>query len=93
VTSFLSKKAIIMVIITWLILGLVAGIIAQWVLPTRTSKSWFATLVLGILGAFVGGYVGSLFNFGAVGVLSVEGVITATVGAVILLSIVRLVRR
>ncbi|KIP79750.1 MULTISPECIES: GlsB/YeaQ/YmgE family stress response membrane protein [Vibrio] len=82
-----------MAIIAWIVLGLVAGLLAQWILPTRTSNSWIATIILGVLGAFVGGYVGSMFGFGAVGVLSVEGIITATIGAVILLFVFRLLRK
>ncbi|OEF09664.1 GlsB/YeaQ/YmgE family stress response membrane protein [Aliivibrio logei] len=80
-------------IIAWIILGLIAGVLAKWILPTRTSNSLLSTLILGVLGAFVGGYVGSLFGFGTVGVLNIEGVITATLGAVILLFIIRLIRK
>ncbi len=44
----------------FLILGLLAGAIAKLVLPDRSSGGWFATLILGVVGAVVGGWIGSL---------------------------------
>ena len=44
----------------FLILGLIAGAIAKAILPGRQGGGWLATLVLGVIGAFVGGWLGGL---------------------------------
>ncbi len=46
-------------IIAWLFLGLVAGAIAKLILPGRANFGWIATICLGIVGALVGGFLGS----------------------------------
>lgn len=44
----------------FLLLGLIAGAIAKALLPGRQGGGWFATLLLGVIGAFVGGWLGSI---------------------------------
>ncbi len=46
-------------ILAWLILGLIAGAIAKMILPGRANFGWIATICLGIVGALVGGFLGS----------------------------------
>ena len=46
--------------IAFLILGLIAGAIAKAILPGRQGGGWIATLILGVIGAFVGGWLGSI---------------------------------
>lgn len=46
--------------IAFLILGLIAGAIAKAILPGRQGGGWLITLILGVIGAFVGGWLGSL---------------------------------
>ncbi len=48
----------------FLILGLIAGAIAKAILPGKQGGGWFATLLLGVVGAMLGGWLGSLL-FGA----------------------------
>lgn len=50
--------------LAFLILGLIAGAIAKAILPGRQGGGWFVTLLLGVVGAIVGGWLGSLL-FGA----------------------------
>ena len=46
--------------IAFLILGLIAGAIAKAILPGRQGGGWLITLILGVIGAFIGGWLGSL---------------------------------
>jgi uncharacterized membrane protein YeaQ/YmgE (transglycosylase-associated protein family) len=47
-------------ILAFLILGLIAGAIAKAILPGRRGGGWVITLVLGVVGAILGGWIGSL---------------------------------
>ena len=47
-------------ILAWLFLGLVAGAIAKLILPGRQGGGWIVTLLLGVVGAILGGFLGSL---------------------------------
>jgi len=72
-------------ILSWIILGLIAGALAKWLMPGDDGGGWFMTMVLGIAGAFAGGFIGSFVGLGTTGGFSIGSIITATVGAFILL--------
>ena len=77
--------------LAWLIVGAVAGWLASMVMKTNSQQGLPMDIVVGIVGAFVGGF---LFNqFGAAGVtgFNIWSVIVAFVGAVVLLVVIRLV--
>jgi uncharacterized membrane protein YeaQ/YmgE (transglycosylase-associated protein family) len=76
-------------ILSWIILGLIAGALAKWIMPGRDDMGLIITILLGIAGAFVGGYLGSLLGLGSIGVLSIGSILTATVGAILLLLVYR----
>lgn len=46
--------------LAFILLGLIAGAIAKAILPGKSGGGWFATLILGVIGAVVGGWLGSL---------------------------------
>ena len=46
--------------LAFLLLGLIAGAIAKLILPGRQGGGWFVTLLLGVVGALLGGWIGSL---------------------------------
>ncbi|MBK7821709.1 MAG: GlsB/YeaQ/YmgE family stress response membrane protein [Tessaracoccus sp.] len=72
--------------IAFIIVGLVAGALAKAILPGRQGGGWLATLLLGVVGAFVGGWLSRvLFYTSPSGFI--PSVIWATVGAVIVLAI------
>ncbi len=54
-------------ILAFLILGLIAGAIAKAILPGRQGGGWVITLVVGVVGAFLGGWIGSLIFGGGLG--------------------------
>ncbi|KFE99527.1 membrane protein [Chryseobacterium formosense] len=45
-------------ILTWIIFGLLAGAIAKMIMPGKQGGGWLITIILGIVGAFIGGLVG-----------------------------------
>jgi uncharacterized membrane protein YeaQ/YmgE (transglycosylase-associated protein family) len=81
-------------ILSWIVLGLVAGALAKWLMPGKDGGGWFVTMLLGIAGAFAGGFLGSALGVGggATGV-NLGSILTATVGAFVLLFLYRLVRK
>lgn len=72
-------------IISWIILGLIAGALAKWLMPGKDGGGWIMTIVLGIAGAFVGGFLGSFVGLGSTDGLNIGSIITATAGAFLLL--------
>jgi uncharacterized membrane protein YeaQ/YmgE (transglycosylase-associated protein family) len=79
----------------WLILGFLAGSLAKYLLPGRDPAGCIFTIFLGIIGALLGGYVGTYLGWGEVthGTLSVRSILIATAGAMVLLLIGRVARR
>lgn len=80
-------------IISWIVLGLIAGILAKLVMPGKDGGGFIVTVLLGIAGAFVGGWAGSFFGLGSTGGFSLGSIITATVGALLLLIIYRQIKK
>ena len=76
-------------ILTWIILGLVAGAIAKLLHPGPDPGGWIASLVIGIVGAVVGGFLFNLIGMGGVSGFNIWSILVAVVGAVISLAIYR----
>jgi uncharacterized membrane protein YeaQ/YmgE (transglycosylase-associated protein family) len=81
--------------LSWLLLGLIAGSLAKFLLPGRDPAGCIFTIILGIIGSVVGGFIGSWLGWGAAaeGSLHFRSIGIATVGAMVLLLIGRLIRR
>ena len=80
-------------IILWIVLGALAGWIASLIMKTNQEQGCLLDIVVGIVGAFIGGFVFRLFGVqGATG-FNIWSIIVAVIGAVILLAIVKAVRR
>ena len=78
-------------ILTWVLLGLVAGILAKWVMPGAEASSWVMTILLGIAGAMIGGYLGKIMNIGDVSGFNLVSVTLSVLGACVLLFGYRLI--
>jgi uncharacterized membrane protein YeaQ/YmgE (transglycosylase-associated protein family) len=76
----------------WIILGLVAGIIAKFIMPGRDPGGFIVTIVLGIVGALVGGFISTRLGFGDVTGFNIQSIIIAVLGAMLLLFIYRMVK-
>lgn len=78
-------------IISWILLGLVAGAIAKFIMPGKDPGGFFVTILIGIVGAIVGGFIGSFIGLGAVQSFDLGGILIATCGSLLLLIVYRLV--
>lgn len=80
-----------MEILIWLLIGLVAGAIARFLVPGRDPMGWLGTMVLGLVGSLIGGFLGNLLAEGDADI-SVAGLFGSIVGAIIALLIYRSMR-
>jgi uncharacterized membrane protein YeaQ/YmgE (transglycosylase-associated protein family) len=79
-------------IIGWIVLGLIAGAIAKAIMPGNDPGGLIITLLLGVVGALLGGFIGSrLFGVGLENFWSIQTWLLAIVGSLILLAIYRVV--
>jgi uncharacterized membrane protein YeaQ/YmgE (transglycosylase-associated protein family) len=83
-------------ILAWIIFGLIAGVIAKLLMPGKDPGGFIITILLGIAGAIVGGFLAGLLNLGGeTGNFGDRGffirLIFAVIGAVILLALYRMI--
>jgi uncharacterized membrane protein YeaQ/YmgE (transglycosylase-associated protein family) len=80
-------KLTAMNILAWIILGLIAGAIAKAIYPGHQGGGILGTILLGIIGAFVGGSLGIFFSTGNLALaapsLSIPGIAVAVLGAIV----------
>ncbi len=76
-------------IIAWLVVGGLAGWVASMIVKTNENMGVFANIVVGIVGAFLGGFLFKLLTGADTSIFSVGGFIVAVLGACLLLVIVR----
>jgi uncharacterized membrane protein YeaQ/YmgE (transglycosylase-associated protein family) len=86
-----DKEARKMSILAWIVLGLIAGIVAKALVPGRDPGGCIITIVIGIVGALIGGWLSTLLGFGGLaGGLDLRNLVIATLGAIVLLVLWRL---
>ena len=79
-------------ILLWIILGALAGWIASLIVKTNDQQGILMDIVVGIVGAFIGGFVFNLFGATGVSGFNLYSILVAIIGAIILLAIVKAVR-
>jgi uncharacterized membrane protein YeaQ/YmgE (transglycosylase-associated protein family) len=77
-------------IIGWIIFGLIVGAVAKLLMPGRDPGGWIVTILLGIAGALVGGFLGRAVGW--YGPNDAAGYLMSILGAIVLLVVYRLVR-
>jgi uncharacterized membrane protein YeaQ/YmgE (transglycosylase-associated protein family) len=77
-------------IISWIVVGLIAGFLAKLIMPGRDPGGFLLTIVIGMIGALVGGFVVQLLGGTGLTGFSIWSILVATIGSIILLAIYRL---
>ena len=78
--------------IAWIVLGLIAGFIGSKLVNKR-GEGFFLDIILGIIGAVVGGWLFSMFGGEGVSGLNLHSLIVAVIGAVLVLVVYHAIRR
>jgi len=78
-------------VLSWILFGLVVGIVAKLLTPGRDPGGFILTILLGIAGALIGGFVGRALGF--YGPNQAAGFVTSVIGAIILLLLYRFISR
>ncbi|HET9228796.1 MAG TPA: GlsB/YeaQ/YmgE family stress response membrane protein [Thermoanaerobaculia bacterium] len=80
-------------LIAWIVLGLLAGAIAKMLMPGRDPGGCILTIVIGIVGALLGGFLSTLLGFGGLGgELDWRNLVIAVLGSIVLLALWRMLR-
>ena len=80
-------------LISWILVGAIAGLLAKWIMPGEGPGGFIITIILGMAGASIGGFVvGILGGTGATG-FNIWSILVATLGAIILLFVYGLIAR
>lgn len=66
---------------SWLFVGLLAGVLAKYFIKGEQPMGWLQTLLLGIIGAGLGGFLGRLLGVGSVNGFNLGSILLATLGA------------
>jgi len=80
-------------LLSWIFMGLLAGVLAKLILPGKDRGGLLVTIAIGIVGALLGGFLATKLGFGGLSGLDLRSVVIATLGAILLLLVVRLLRR
>ena len=79
--------------ISWIVFGLIAGVIAKFLMPGRDPGGFIITILLGIAGAFVGGFIAGVLHMGGdMQTFSWNNLIFAVIGSLVLLFGYRMIR-
>lgn len=80
-------------IFSWIIMGLIVGVVAKVLMPGKDPEGFIITVLIGIGGAFVGGFIGSFLGFGTVTGFNVTSILLAVGGALLLLFLYRIIKK
>lgn len=80
-------------ILSWILLGLIAGALAKFIMPGKDPGGFIVTILIGIVGAILGGFLGKFIGLGSVESFDLGGIFIATAGSIVLLIVYRLVTK
>lgn len=76
-------------ILAWILFGLLAGVAAKLIMPGKDPGGMIITILIGIAGALLGGFLGSLLGFQGVTGFNLASFVTAVLGSLLLLFLYR----
>lgn len=79
-------------IFSWVVFGLIAGIIARFIMPGKEHMGIFMTMILGIIGALIGGVASTALGLGKVSGFNIYSIAIATLGSIIVLFVIHKIR-
>lgn len=80
-------------ILSWIVMGLIAGALAKLIMPGKDPGGIFVTILIGIAGGFTGGFIGSFLGLGTVTGFNLGSLFLAVGGAVLLLFLYRFTKK
>jgi uncharacterized membrane protein YeaQ/YmgE (transglycosylase-associated protein family) len=80
-------------IFSWILMGLIVGLLAKFIMPGKDPGGLIMTILIGIAGAFVGGFIGSFLGLGKVTGFNVGSILLAIGGAALLLIVYRAIKK
>ena len=79
-------------LLSWLLMGLTAGLLARYLLPGQPRLGWVGALLVGTGGALIGGLIATALGFGGLMGFDPRALLTATLGASLALIVLRTLR-
>lgn len=79
-------------ILAWIVIGLIVGVLAKWLMPGPDPGGTIMTILLGVAGAFVGGAIASALGLGSFSGFNIGSIVIAVLGAMLLLFLHRRLR-
>ena len=77
--------------LSWIVFGFLAGLIAKWFTSGSDPKGCIVTIVIGIVGAAIGGWIGTQLGFGTITGFDLRSLALAVIGSIVLLLVLRAV--
>jgi uncharacterized membrane protein YeaQ/YmgE (transglycosylase-associated protein family) len=83
----------VMGLLSWILFGLIAGALAKFVMPGNDPGGCILTVIVGIVGALLGGFLATWLGFGGISGFDLRSLVIAILGSIVLLAILRAIRR
>ena len=81
----------VMGLLSWVVFGLIAGAIAKFLMPGRDPGGCIITIIIGVIGAVLGGFLATKLGFGGISGFDFRSFVIAVIGSILLLIIWRLI--
>ena len=81
----------VMGLLSWIVFGLIAGAIAKFLMPGRDPGGCIITIIIGVIGAVIGGFLASKLGYGGISGFDPRSFVIAVIGSILLLIIWRLI--
>ena len=78
-------------LISWIVFGLIAGAIAKFIMPGKDPGGCIVTMIVGVVGALLGGFIATAMGFGGISGFDWRSLLIAVLGALLLLMLWRLI--